>query len=115
MKMSGFGAALAVCGALCVGPSFAQEARGTILGRVTDGQDAVVAGATVQVKNLGTGLTSTLQTNEQGIYSAPYLPLGKYQITAEAVGFKKVIRDNIDVRVNDRLELNLVLTVGDVS
>src|SRR5687768_10679334 len=91
---------------------FSQEARGTILGRVTDSQDAVVANASIQVVNVGTGLTAAVQSNDQGNFQAPYLPLGKYRITAEAKGFKKVVRDNIEVRVNDRLEINLVLEVG---
>src|SRR5262245_17107328 len=93
----------------------AQDARGTILGRVTDPQDAVVAGASVQVRNVDTGLTSTVQSNDQGNYSAPYLPAGKYRVTAEAKGFKKIVRENIEVRVNDRLEINLMLQVGDIA
>jgi hypothetical protein len=98
-----------------VSAAWAQEARGTIRGRVTDAQEAVVPGASVEVTNLATGLTSTLKTNEQGIYQALYLPLGMYRITAEAAGFKRVVRDNIEVRVNDRLEINLMLEVGAVS
>ncbi len=95
--------------------AFAQEARGTIRGRVTDPQDAVVPNAAVRVSNLATGLTTALTTNDQGIYQALYLPLGKYRITAKASGFKQLVRDNIEVRVNDRLEINLVLQVGDVA
>ncbi len=101
---------LAVCAA-----GWSQEARGTIRGRVTDTQDAVIPGATVQVMNLATGLTTTLKSNEQGIYQALYLPLGMYRISAEAAGFKHVVRDNIEVRVNDRLEVNIVLQVGEVT
>ena len=80
----------------------AQEARGTILGRVTDPQDAVIANATIQVTNIATGLTANLHTNDQGNYQAPYLTLGMYKITAEAKGFKKIVRENIEVRVNDQ-------------
>ncbi len=108
------------CGAaaltlLFTAATYAQEARGTITGRITDPQDAVIANATVRVHNAATGLTSTVNTNEQGIYSAPYLPLGIYTVTAEARGFKKSVHDNIEVRVNDRLEINMVLQVGDVT
>ncbi|MBI4873105.1 MAG: TonB-dependent receptor [Acidobacteria bacterium] len=102
--------ALSVCA-----PVWSQEARGIIRGRVTDPQDAVIPGATVQVTGVATGLTSNLKTNEQGIYQALYLPLGQYRITAESAGFKRVVRDNIEVRVNDRLEVNLVLQVGEVT
>jgi hypothetical protein len=95
--------------------AWGQEARGTIRGRITDAQDAMVPGATVQVTNLATGLTTNVKSNDQGIYQALYLPLGMYRITAEAAGFKRVVRENIEVRVNDRLEINLVLEVGAVT
>ena len=100
---------------LAVPMAWGQEARGTIRGRITDAQDAMVPGATVQVTNLATGLTTNLKSNEQGIYQALYLPLGMYRITAEAAGFKRVVRENIEVRVNDRLDINLVLEVGAVT
>jgi hypothetical protein len=105
-------AALAVFSAAM---AWSQEARGTILGRVTDPQNAVVTGATVQVTNLATGITMNLKSNEQGNFEAPFLLLGKYRVTAEATGFKRTVRDNIEVRVNDRLEVNLVLEVGAVT
>src|SRR5262249_41705067 len=92
-----------------------QEARGTILGRVTDAQNAVVPGASIQVTNLATGVAVNLKTNEQGNYEALYLLLGSYRVSAEAQGFKKVVRDGIEVRVNDRLEINLVLEVGAIT
>lgn len=95
--------------------AWSQEARGTIRGRVTDPQDAVVAGADITVTNGATGLVTSLETNEHGIYQAVYLPLGTYEITAEAKGFKRVVRDNVEVRVNDRLDVNIVLEVGQAS
>lgn len=71
--------------ALLTAPAvWSQEARGTIRGRITDQQEAAVAGATVQVTNVATGVVLTLKSNEQGVYQAPYLPLGQYTITAEA-------------------------------
>src|SRR3712207_6701874 len=112
--MSSFRLCAAAALALLSVPLRAQEARGTILGRVTDPQDAVIANATVQVTNVATGLTATVQSNEQGNYQAPYLPLGIYRVTAEAKGFKKAVRENIEVRVNERLQINLALPVGDV-
>ncbi|MBI3210812.1 MAG: TonB-dependent receptor, partial [Candidatus Solibacter usitatus] len=95
--------------------AFAQEGRGTILGRITDTQSAVIANATVQVKNAATGYTATVRTNEAGLYAAPYLTLGKYRISVEAAGFKKSVRDNIEVRVNDRLDIDFTMQVGEVT
>ena len=63
--------------ALLVGQTF----RGTILGSVTDPSGAVVAGATVKVKNLGTGLERTTMTSADGSYAVPELPIGSYSVT----------------------------------
>lgn len=96
-------------------PLFSQDARGTIVGRIIDAQEAVIPNASVLVTNLATGLTASLKSNESGFYLATYLPLGKYRLTAEAKGFKKTVRESIEVRVNDRLEVDIVLQVGEVT
>ncbi len=102
---------LTLTGILCR----AQEVRGTILGRVTDAQGSVVPNAVVRVINTGTGIAVTLQTNEAGNYQAPYLLLGTYRVEAEAAGFKRVHREGLEVRLGDRLEINLQLPVGEVT
>ncbi len=66
----------------------AQTFRGTILGTVTDPSGAVVAGATVTVKNAGTGLTRTTQTSADGSYALPELPIGTYTVTITLTGFQ---------------------------
>ncbi len=93
-------------------PATAQEARGTITGRVMDASGAVIPEAAVQVINKAMGTRLTLRTNEAGLYQAPYLIPGIYQINVEASGFKKFIRDGIELRVNDRLEVDVTLEVG---
>jgi hypothetical protein len=90
----------------------AQEARGTILGRVTDSSGAVIPGTAVSIANVSTGVASKVDTNEQGNYLVPYLSPGKYRVTAEKTGFHRFQRDAVELRVNDRLELNFSLQVG---
>jgi hypothetical protein len=107
--------AVALLALASVAPVRSQDARGTIVGRVIDAQEAVIPNASIQVTNLATGLTASLKSNESGFYLATYLPLGRYRLTAEAKGFKKTVRENIEVRVNDRLEVDIVLQVGEVS
>src|ERR1051325_3011265 len=97
---------------LCVSVAFAQDTRGSINGRMTDQSGSVVPGATVLVTNVATGLKSSLSTNQDGIYQVSFLPPGMYQVEAGATGFKKAVRDKIEVRVADRLEINLTLEVG---
>ena len=99
---------------LAFGPAqlSAQEARGTIVGRIVDPSGALIPGATVEVTNKAMGTKLNLITNSEGFYQATYLIPGLYMITAELQGFKKSVRDEIEVRVNDRLELNITLEVG---
>src|SRR6202051_5410268 len=65
----------------------AQVVGGTISGAVSDKSSAVVANATVSVKNLATGVATSVQTNVQGLYSIPNLIPGNYQQTVSADGF----------------------------
>jgi hypothetical protein len=90
----------------------AQEPRGTLLGRVTDTSGAVVPGASVTITNTATGIAMALTTNENGNYQAPYLLPGPYRIAAEKAGFKRLLREGIELRIDDRLEVNLSLEVG---
>jgi hypothetical protein len=92
-----------------------QDARGTVVGRVVDSTGAVIPGAEVRVTNVATGVAASAQTNESGLYAAPYLIPGTYTVTAELTGFKRFARENVQVRVGDRIELEIVLQIGDVS
>jgi carboxypeptidase family protein/TonB-dependent receptor-like protein len=92
--------------------AWSQEFRGSISGRVTEASGAAVPGATVTITNLATNTSTTATTNENGSYTAIYLNPGSYTVAVEASGFKKVVRQGIEVRVADRLELDLVLEVG---
>jgi len=75
------------CAALVVGASAsrAQQAFGTISGTVTDQQDAVVPGALVEVRNTGTNAVFRTNTNENGFYAAPGLPVGTYEVSCSIV------------------------------
>jgi hypothetical protein len=93
----------------------AQEARGTITGKVMDTNKAIVLGASVRVTNVAMGTSVTLKTNDDGFYQAPYLLPGTYQIVVEASGFKRTIRDGIVLRVNDNIQIDIELEVGAVD
>jgi hypothetical protein len=75
----------------------------------------VVPRAIVKITNEATGVTVTSQTNESGNYVAPYLISGRYRVQCEMPGFKQFRREGIELRVNDRLELNFTLEVGDTT
>jgi hypothetical protein len=105
--------ALIVACAAATGVS--QEFRGSITGRVVDNNGAAVANAAVTVTNAATNASSSTTTNGDGDYTALYLIPGSYAVTVEAAGFKKSTRRNIEIRVGDKLQIDLQLEVGNVS
>lgn len=99
---------------LIVASAAAQEFRGSITGRVTDPGGAAVPGAQVTVTNTATNVSDSVTTNDDGISTALYLAPGRYTVVVEKQGFKKHLR-TVEVRVGDKLTLNLPLDVGNVS
>src|SRR2546430_11572227 len=95
--------------------AYGQDTRGAMRGGVTDPSGSNIANADVRAINTATGVAVAAKTNESGNYTIPYLVPGIYTVTAELSGFKKFVRENVQVRVNDSVEVNLSLTVGDVA
>ena len=90
----------------------AQEFRGSITGQVTDKTGSGVPRALVTVTNTATNVSTTTTTDQAGNYNVLYLTPGGYSVTVEAQGFKKLERQGIELRVADRLTLDLGLEVG---
>src|SRR5260370_41792094 len=80
-------------------------------GTVTDSTGAVIAGATVTIVNTETGVTTTLTTNDSGIYDSVSIRPGKYRITFSKEGFTKLVRDGVTLDVGV-LSIDAQLTVG---
>jgi hypothetical protein len=98
------------------GPDLTAQVTGaTIRGEVLDSSNLAVPGAQVTVTNLNTGLRRTVKSNEVGIYIAPELPIGSYHVEAEAAGFKKSIRENVQCNVVQVVRVDFTLEVGQVS
>jgi hypothetical protein len=93
-------------------PAFAQDFRGALIGRINDSSGARLPGATVTATNTATNVGSTTTTNEDGSYSILYLTPGTYSVSVELSGFKRVVRDGIEVRVGDRLTIDFTLDLG---
>jgi hypothetical protein len=93
----------------------AQQDRGTILGIVQDSSQAVIAGATVVVRNQGTGQEIRLTTDSSGLFVAPELPVGTYQISASLQGFKTKVQVGIVLGVSDRTRIVITLEPGEVK
>src|SRR2546425_6435342 len=88
---------------------------GAISGTCRDASGALIPGASVTVRNLDTGLTRELVTDEQGRYSAPNLPVGPYEVQVSLTGFQTEIRKGIELTVGREAVVNLSLQVGQVA
>jgi Carboxypeptidase regulatory-like domain/TonB dependent receptor/TonB-dependent Receptor Plug Domain len=91
---------------------FAQTSTSIISGTVTDSSGAVVAGAKVDVKNVGTGITISLTSDAQGRFRAPDVQIGDYEVQASQAGFQTVVRKGISTTVGGQAIVDITLPVG---
>jgi hypothetical protein len=91
---------------------FGQGNTGTILGTVTDQSGAVVPRAKVTVTNVQTGVATNTETDSVGEYAVRFIPAGQYRIDADLTGFKKLVRENIQLDVFRELRVDLRLETG---
>jgi hypothetical protein len=90
----------------------AQSTTGTILGRITDPTGAAIPNAVVTITNTQTSETHSIQTNGQGEYVMPQLPVGEYRVQSESAGFKRTARTGVTLTVNEPARIDLALQVG---
>jgi hypothetical protein len=104
--------ALVLLLAAVAGQAYAQEFRGGISGTVTDSSKGRLPGATVTATNVATNVASTTTTNGDGEYNILFLIPGNYTLTVELSGFKKMVREGLEVRIGDKLAVDATLDVG---
>ncbi len=104
-------------GAICLTtPLSAQRSdRGIITGIVTDQTGSSVPGATVKVRDEGTGVVTSLVTNDAGAYNTPPLVLGNYSVTVDHAGFKTAVASGIQLLGAETIRRDVTLAVGSVS
>ncbi len=98
-----------------VSPALAQDFRATLTGRVSDPSNAAIPGVSVQIKNAGTNEATTVISDAQGNYRIPLLKPGTYFVTAELAGFKKYVRDGVELSVGQVATLNIVMEIGQIT
>ena len=106
---------LFVCLLISASALLAQTPTATITGIVTDPSQAAIAGAIVVVRNTGTNISHSILTSKAGEYTAPLLPVGPYDVSVEAVGFKKSVENNITLQVDQVARLDFTLAIGRAS
>lgn len=101
---------------ICAACLHAQDINGSIAGTVVDASGSGVPGAAITVTNTDlNAVVRTAKTDHDGNYSAPLLQIGHYSIAVENSGFKKSIKKDIELNVNDKLTVNFRLELGDVQ
>ena len=88
---------------------------GTIQGTVTDEQGAVVAGATVEAKNVETNFARVFTTDSEGRFTLLSMPPGRYVVSFTKQGFAKLNQENVELTVGRLISLNISLKVSGVS
>jgi len=117
MKRSLIRTAVVVAAALamCSFAALAQTVTGSVTGTVTDPSSAVVTGAQVVAHNMDTGVDSPTTTNATGIYRIEFLPIGKYTVSVEALGFAKATVPAFQLEVLQTATFNLKLSASGSS
>jgi hypothetical protein len=102
-------------GLFWVSDAGAQVTTATIVGTITDTSSAALPGATVIARNVDTGFTRTVPTNEAGAYRLEFLPIGSYVVEVSLSGFKTWTRSAIVLRVNDTVRVDTSLSIGGLA
>jgi hypothetical protein len=98
--------------AVFAGPAFPQNAgSATITGTLSDPSGAFVPGAAVTIRNTDTAIERRIDSNEAGVYSAPFLPPGHYEVSAAKAGFASLVRKDMTLQVGQTLTVNFSMTV----
>jgi hypothetical protein len=84
-------------------------------GFVSDQTGAVIAAAQVKITQTATQLMRTANTDSQGRYALPNLPVGPYQLEVTAAGFKTYVQSGIVLQVGNNVQINVSMQVGALS
>ena len=91
---------------------YAQLDRGTITGTVTDTSGAVIPAAQITIRNTATNATYQTVTTGAGDYTGLNLPAGRYEVTVQSPGLRKLVRTDVVVNVSEVVRVDAVLEVG---
>ncbi len=91
--------------------AFGQGDNGSITGTVKDTSGAVAPNASIDAKNVDTNTVFHGGTSATGNYVIP-VPAGKYELTVTVTGFKKYVRENLEVQVATATRQDVTLELG---
>ncbi len=97
---------------VCVAPAFSQQIDTQILGSIQDPSGAAVSNAAVTTTHTETGASRTATTGARGLYAFPALTPGGYAISVSAPGFKRSIREALQLSIGEQLRADIALELG---
>src|SRR5262245_412711 len=95
-------------------PALPQVLYGSLVGNVTDPQQAAIVGATVSIKNDATGYAAETKTDDRGAYDLRNIPPGVYQVKVTSTGFSTFDAKDINIAANNVVRVDAGLRVGNV-
>jgi hypothetical protein len=95
--------------------TWAQSETATVSGQVVDPSGLIITGAQVKLVDIDRDISTSVTTNNTGLYTFPSVKPGRYRIEVTAAGFKVVNVTGVTVNVQDHLEQNFKLVVGSIS
>src|SRR5262249_34831034 len=99
---------------ICAITAFGQAS--SLTGTVLDPQGSAIAGATITVTNVATGVARTTTSSKEGAYQVAQLTPGTYRVRAESKGFASIVLEDVQAPVSTPITLNIVFKqVGQVS
>src|SRR5579864_1585126 len=100
---------------IAASPAYAQVSGATLSGTITDPSGAAIANAQVSILNKATGVTRDVTADSAGLYSAPNLLPGQYDVTVKASGFSATKQSDITLTVGAQQTLNVALRIGEAT
>jgi hypothetical protein len=111
-RRTAFSVVIVLSFSLLFTPAFGQSTGGRIIGRVADSTGAVIGGVQITLANEATGVSRDTKTDQNGDYTFIEVVPGNYRMEYALQGFKKNVRTNVTVEVNQVLTLNAALQPG---
>src|SRR5579871_4700004 len=111
---SPFGSIVSFLFLALAGAVFAQAPTGVISGTVIDQSGAVIPNATITITEKATGTARSIATNNQGLYSAPALLAGQYEVRGEAPGFRTLVRQ-ATVTAGNTVTVDMQMALGQAN
>src|SRR5947208_14544123 len=96
-------------------PALAQSGKAELFGSVRDTSNLPIEKASILATEQSTKASYVALTSSTGAYHFSALAPGRYQIAATKPGFQRYVRDGVQVRVADRIAIDLTLTVGELT